>query len=200
MKNRLLVLFIALGMLTSVGTFVVLQSKAPHGVNEYHNEKYGYSFQYPATCTFGPMPGECKQNPWGERPEDCLCFLNAEDQNTVVLQSLQSSNGQDHTLASIKITHYESPAFNPPPDVELILWLKNNFSGIYSAIPGEPNTTLGGVPAVELIIEPSPSYSSYSEVFALKDGNLFAVGMLAPTNEANQMLYDQILSSFFWQE
>lgn len=200
MNKRLFVLLIVLGIPVSVGAFWVLHPKAAPNLNEYRNEEYGYSFQYPASCTFGPMPGECKQNPPEEMPEECLCFLNAEDPNNVFLQNFQDDGDHNLTLSSIKIAHYETPAFNPSPDVELVPWLKDNFSEMYSNIPDKPNTNLGGVPAVEIIMPPTPSTYSYQEVFVLKDGNLFVVGLLNPVNKGNHALYDQILSSFSWQE
>ena len=199
MKKRLLVLLIVLGIPIGVGAFWVLQPKTAPNLNEYQNEEFGYSFQYPGTCTFGPMPGECKQNPPEEMPQECICFLNAENPSNVFLQTFQD-DGQNLTLSSLTITHREAAAFNPPPEVELASWLKDNFSELYSNIPEKPNGELGGEPSVEITMPPTPSAYSYQDVFVLKEGKILVVRMLNPTNKGNRALYDQILSSFSWQE
>lgn len=198
MKRSLIVLLIVLGIPLSVGTFRVLHPKAASNLNEYRNDEFGYSFQYPASCTFGPMPGECKQNPPEELPEECFCFLNAEDPNNVLLQTFQD-DGNSLTLSSITIAHSKAPAFNPPPKVELVSWLKDNFSDMYVGIPEKPNATLGGVPAVEIKMPPTPSTYSHQNIFLIKDNELFCITLLNPTNKGNQALYKQILSSFSWQ-
>jgi hypothetical protein len=41
----------------------------------FTNVQYGYSFEVPAFCFEGPLPGECKQSPPEERAEECLCFV-----------------------------------------------------------------------------------------------------------------------------
>jgi hypothetical protein len=198
MKRSLLVLLIVLGIPLSVGTFRVLHPKAASNLNEYRNDEFGYSFHYPASCTFGPMPGECKQNPPEEMPKECLCFLNAKDPNNVFLQTFQD-DGNSLTLSSFTITHSKSPTFNPPPEVELVPWLKDNFSEMYKGFPEKPNTTLGGAPAVEIKMPPTPSTYSHQNIFLIKDNKLFCITLLNPTNKGNQALYEQILSSFSWQ-
>ena len=141
MKKRLLFLIMVFAIPISIGAFRVIQPKAASNLIEYHNDEIGYSFQYPASCTFGPMPGECKQNPPEEMPQECLCFLNAEDPNNVFLQTFQD-DGHSLTLSSLTIAHSEAPAFNPPPEIELVSWLKDNFSEMYNEIPEKPNATL----------------------------------------------------------
>ena len=198
MKRSLLVLLIVLGIPISVGTFRVLRPKAASNLNEYRNDGFGYSFQYPASCTFGPMPEECKQNPPEKLSEECLCFLNAEAPNNVFLQTFQD-DGDSLTLSSITIVHSKAPAFNPPPEVKLVPWLKDNFYEMYGDIPEKPNATLGGVPAVEIKIPPTPSTYSHQDIFLIKDNKLFRITLLNPNNKGNQALYKQILSSFSWK-
>jgi hypothetical protein len=199
MKPRLSLLIATVGIAVVMGAFWVLHPQAASDLKEYRNEEFGYSFQYPGTCTFGPMPGECKQNPPEEMPQECLCFLNAENPNSVFLQTFQD-DGQNLTLSSITITHTEAAAFNPPPGVELVPWLKDNFSEMYSDIPEKPNGELGGVPSVEMTMPPTLSTYSYQDAFVLREDKLLVVRMLNPTNRGNQALYNQILSSFSWQE
>lgn len=198
MKTRLSILFAILGIAIAMGALWVLKPKAAPNLIEYRNEEFGYSFQYPATCTFGPMPGECKQNPPEEMPQECLCFLNAEDPTNVFLQTFQD-DGHSLALSSITVAYSEAPAFNPPPEVELVPWLKDNFSEMYSDIPEKPNATLGGEPAVEIKMPPTPSTYSHQNIFLIKDNKLFCITLLNPNNEGNRALYEQILSSFSWQ-
>ena len=131
-------------------------------------------------------------------PKECLCFLNAKDPNNVFLQTFQD-DGNSLTLSSFTITHSKSPTFNPPPEVELVPWLKDNFSEMYKGFPEKPNTTLGGAPAVEIKMPPTPSTYSHQNIFLIKDNKLFCITLLNPTNKGNQALYEQILSSFSWQ-
>ena len=49
----------------------------------FSNDKYGYSFEVPAFCFEGPLPGECKQSPPEERAEECLCFVDGTNPDSV---------------------------------------------------------------------------------------------------------------------
>jgi hypothetical protein len=198
-KRRLLVLLIVLGIPVSVGAFKVLHPKAPPDLKVYQNREFGYSFQYPATCTFGRMPGVCKQNPPEERPQECLCFLNAEDPNRVFLQTFQEDKDQNVTLSSFTIAQYQTPEFNPPDGIELVPWIKTNFSELYTNVPEKPNAKVGGLSAVSIKVPSSPSTYSFQDILFIKDNKLFCITLLNPTNKGNQELYDQILSSFSWQ-
>jgi len=200
MKTRLSILLTILGIAVALAAFWVLQPKAAPELVEYRSEEFGYSFQYPATCTFGPMPGTCKQNPPEERPQECLCFLNAEDPNRVFLQTFQESKGQGLTLSSFTIAHYQTSQFNSPADAELVSWIKSNFSELYTNVPEIPNTEIGGIPAVSINVPSSPSAYGFQDILFIKDNKLFCVTLLNPTNKGNRALYDQILSTFSWQE
>jgi len=200
MKTRLSILIAVLGIAVAIATFWVLQPKAAPELVEYRNEEFGYSIQYPATCTFGRMPGACKQNPPEERPQECRCFLNAEDPNRVFLQTFQEGKDHNLTLSSITIAHYQTSQFNPPADVELVSWIKSNFSELYTNVPEKPNIKVDGLPAVSINVPSSPSAYSFQDILFIKDKKLFCITLLNPTNKGNQELYDQILSSFSWQE
>jgi len=200
MKRRLLVLLTVLGILIPIGAIWVLKPKAAPNLNEYHNEEFGYTFQYPATCTFGPMPGECKQNPPEEMPEECLCFLNAEDPNRVFLQTFQRDRDQNLTLSSFTIAHNVSPVFNPPPQTELVSWIGANFSELYKDIPEKTNTEIDGIPAIAINVPPTQSAYSYQDILFIKENKLFLITMLNANNTRNKALYDQILSTFSWEK
>jgi hypothetical protein len=172
-----------------------MQSKATVDVSEYKNEVFGYSLQYPSTCTFGPMPKYCKQSPPEERPQECLCHLNAEDPNRVTMQSFQGDIEQGLTFAEFSISSYETSYFTPPPSMELALWLQENYAERYNDIPDEPNTEIGGIPAIEIYSPGSSMAPSLREIYFIRENRLFTVSMIYVEEESNKALYDLILSS-----
>jgi hypothetical protein len=116
------------------------------------------------------------------------------------LQTFQEGKDQDLTLSSFTIAHYQTLQFNPPADVELVSWIKSNFSELYINVPEKPNTRVGGLPAVSINVPSSPQAPPFQDVLFIKDNKLFCITLLNPTNKGNRALYDQILSSFSWQE
>jgi hypothetical protein len=175
-------------------------SKANVDVNEYKNEVFGYSFQYPTTCTFGPMPKYCKQSPPEERPQECLCFLDAENPKQVFMQAFLGDPERGLSLATFSISSYDSPMYSPLEGVELVSWLEENFPKGSVDLPEEPNAEIGGLPAVELYSSGSPMAPSTREIYFIKDGRLVQVSMLDVEIEENMALYDLILSSFSFDE
>jgi len=159
----------------------------------YTNEEHGYSFEYPADCLYGPLPGSCKQQPPEERPSECLCYLNGDDPDSVSLGTYTGS-GDSLTGASFVVAHYGSNAYNPPVDVDLVSWLKEKFS--YQDIPDETNMNIEGIPAVKVYTPFSGMAYSQEDIYFIKDDKLFNISMLDVDNENNRELYDQILSTF----
>jgi len=156
----------------------------------YTNERYGYSLRYPPDCTFGPMPGGCKQKPPEERSPECLCFLNAEDPDRVRLEAFTGEK-DDLKGASFGIGRL---AFDPPPGVGLIEFIKEKFSS-YGEIPNEPNAKVGGIPAVRLYVPRSPMAYSWEVIFFIKDGKLLEIKMHDVDEPANRELYDRVCSA-----
>lgn len=160
----------------------------------FENEKYGYSLKYPSDCFFGPMPVYCKEEPPEERPPECLCFLNGEDPDRVFLQAFTGEK-DNLALASFDVSHYDTPAFNPPAGTDLIQWLKEEFSE-QENIPDEMNTEIDGIPAARVDTPRSPMAPSQQDIYSIKNDKLFRISMLDVDNEDNKELYDQILSTF----
>jgi hypothetical protein len=201
MKLKLSILVSILSLLALVNTFGTTHSKAALNWKTYENKKFGYSFEYPAHCNIGPLPGECKQNPPEELSEDCLCFLNGEDPNNVYLQTFQGDQSQGLTLSSISIRHSEtSPAFNPPPDADLVTWVEKNFSQMYIGTPEKANIEIDGIPALLISVPPTPSSYSYQDVLFINHDRLFLITMSNFYNKENQALYNHMLSTFSWVE
>ncbi len=158
--------------------------------NTYTNDRYGYSLRYPPDCTFGPVPGHCKQEPPEERPPECLCFLNAEDPDEVRLEAFTGEK-DDLKGAWFGIGRL---AFDPPPGVDLIEFIKEKFSS-YGEIPDEPNATVGGIPAVRLYTPRSSMAPSWEVIFFVKDGQLLEIIFLDVDEPANRELYDRVCSA-----
>jgi hypothetical protein len=200
MKINSIIPLAILGLTVTLVAFGFIDPKPDLDVKEYRNETFGYSFQYPTTCTFGPMPRDCKQNPPEERRQECLCFLDAEKADEVFLQAFLGDREEGLTLATFSIASYDSPAYSPPAGTELVSWLEGYFVEKYSDIPEGPNVEIGGLPAVELYSPGSPMAPSSREIYFIKDNRLVQVSMLDVENEVNMALYDLILSSFSWEE
>ena len=167
--------------------------------NTYKNERYGYSFMYPPDCYYGPMPSDCKEKPPEERRAECLCFLDGENPDNVFLQAFLG-DGDQLTLAGFSVSHYDSPLYNPPPDIELIHWIKGVLSEMYELIRDESNHEISGIPAVRIYSPQSPMAPSFEEIYYFQNDKIFRINMLDVDNEDNKELYDQILSTFSLEE
>jgi len=165
----------------------------------YRNEKYGYSFKYPPDCFYGPMPGDCKQKPPEERRPECLCFLNGENPDVVTLE-ITIIEADTVTSFPFHIDHYDTPFYNPPPGIDLNTWIKDTYYSYIEDIPDEQNMEIGGIPAVKFYTPRSPMAPSQEEIFFIKEDILFRIYMIDVENENNRELYDQLLSSFSFEE
>ena len=159
----------------------------------YNNEKYGYSFKYPENCLYGPLPGYCKQKPPEERPQECRCYLNGENSDSVSLGTFTGTKS-DLTGASFSVSHSSADPYNPPADADLIKWLKEKFS--YQEIPDKINTEIGGVPAAKVYTPRSPMAFSQENIYFIKNNKLFNIYILDVDNKDNRELYDKILATF----
>lgn len=161
----------------------------------YKSEKYGYSFKYPQDCFYGPLPGYCKQKPPEERSQECLCYLNGENPDSV---SLGTFTGPKDNLNGASFVVFHSvfvDSYRPPAGTNLIQWLKEKFPG-QENIPDEANTEVDGIPAARVHTPRSPQAYSQEDIYFIKGDKLFKIGMLDVDNENNRALYDQILSTF----
>ena len=155
-----------------------------------YTSEHGYSLRYPPDCTFGPMPGYCKEKPPEERPPECLCFLNAEDPDRVFLQAFTGEK-EDLKGATFAVDRL---VFRPPPGTDLIEYVREKFPH-YEEIPNEPNAKVGAIPAVRLYTPRSPMAPSCEEILFIKDDKFFRIYMLDVDEEVNRELYDGISSA-----
>jgi hypothetical protein len=163
--------------------------------NIYENEKHGYSLMYPTDCFFGPMPSDCKEKPPEERRAECLCFLDSKNPDNVFLQAFLD-DGENLSLATFTVSHYDSGVFNPPPGTDLASWINENYSEMFEDIPEEPNMVIGGVPAVRLYSPQSPMAPSFEDIWFFHNDILFQINILDVDIQSNRELYDQLLSTF----
>jgi hypothetical protein len=164
----------------------------------YTNEKYGYSFMYPADCFFGRMPTDCKEKPPEERRAECLCFLDSTNPDRIFMQAFLG-DGDQLSLAQFIVSHPDSLVFNPPPGTDLVSWIHKNFS-YFEDIPYESNMDLNGIPAVRVLYPRSSQSPGFENIYYLHNGLLFEIGLLSVDNEDNVELYDQMLSTFKLEE
>jgi hypothetical protein len=195
------IFWIAVAMVVGLGLLSACESPAAHdndGWQVYENEDYGYSFRFPAGCTFGPMPPDCKQKPPDERPAECLCFLNAENPNEVFLQAFLGD--EELTLTGFTIAHFETPLYNPPIATDLVEWLRESFIGRLPHIPNAVNAEVDGLPAVRITTPSSPMAISIDEIYVLSDGRLFQIRMTDVDADRNVRFYEQLLSTLRFTE
>jgi len=172
---------------------------APEDWKTYSNDEHGYSFDYPADCFYGPMPADCKQKPPEERRQECLCFLNGENPDEIFMQAFLGETEQ-LSLATIFVSHYDTPLYHPPQGTELASWVKEGFQDMFAEIPDEPNMEIFGAPAVRLISPQSPMAPSFEEIYFIHNDVLLRINLLDVNNDDNKELYEQILVSFILEE
>ena len=166
---------------------------------EYVNTDLGYSFKYPSGCFFGPMGANCKQNPPEERPPECLCFLDAEHQYGVFMQSFLGDPAEGKMVSFI-VASLDTPAYNPPAGEDWVKWLKETWSYLSDEMPDEANLTFGGLPAVRIYTPGGGGGSSADNIFVLKDGKLIQISMINVEVEEQREFYELILATFQFSE
>ena len=150
---------------------------------------------YPTDCFYGRMPSDCKGKPPEERRAECLCFLDDENPDNLFMQAFLG-DGENLSLATFTVSHYDSGVFNPPPGTDLASWINENYSEMFEDIPEEPNMVIGGVPAVRLYSPQSPMAPSYEDIWFFHNDILFQINILDVDIQSNRELYDQLLSTF----
>lgn len=164
----------------------------------YKNQIYGFSFDYPSECTSGPLPADCKSAPPEEQRPACLCFLNAENTDRVLMQKFQS-DGDQLVLAEFSTAHLNMPADNQPDKTGLMDWLAEKFPDKWEDAEVE-NVNIDGVSAVSVFSPASEMAPAIQEIYFIHNGRLFQINMLNPNAEINTKLYERILSSFQFEE
>lgn len=165
----------------------------------YQNEAHRYAFSYPANCIIGPMPEHCKERTPKERPQECLCVLNAENPEDVRFEKLILTDDK-LSIAAFSISHYDIPLYNPPPGADLVTWLEENLPrSMVENCPDEINAEIGGVPAVAIYTPQSPMAFASTSIFFLCDDDLLLVHMNDVDNKDNMALYNRILKSFHFE-
>jgi hypothetical protein len=162
----------------------------------FSNDQYGYSFEVPAFCFEGPLPGECKQSPPEERAEECLCFVDGTNPDSVMFQNITIANEGFH-MASISITSPDTPAYSPAEGADLVSFIQQEWSWMdLEELPDEPNLDLDGLPAISIAIAASQGGAAAQEIFFIKENKLFKITMINNLDERNMAFYEHFLESF----
>ena len=163
----------------------------------YENQQYGYSLNYPPDCTYGPLPVDCKSAPPEERRVECLCFINPENPDRVLIQKLQS-DGDQLVLAEFSIAHLTTPADNLPDETGLMDWVAENFPDKWEHAEAE-NIKMDGISAVSISSPASEMAPAVEEIYFIHNDRLFQISMLEPDVAVNSKLYEHILTSFHFE-
>ena len=162
----------------------------------FSNDQYGYSFEVPAFCFEGPLPGECKQSPPEERAEECLCFVDGTNPDSVMFQNITITN-EGFPMASVSIMSPDVPAYSPTEGSDLVTFVQQEFGEMYSVeIPIESNMELDGVTALRISVAGSPGVGDYQDIYFIKENKLFKITLIDTLIENNMNTYERILSTF----
>lgn len=183
--------------------FVILITVCTEGLGNpknawltYENQNYGYSFNYPHDCTYGPLPTDCKTTSPEEQRPACLCFLNPENPDRVLMQTFQSNDGKQLVMAEFFIGILDIPKNKLPTDMVLTEdWLAENFPDQLENAEFE-NIKIDGVPAMSIASPASGMAPAIKVIYFSHNDHIFQIRMLDPDKEANKELYKRILTSF----
>ena len=165
----------------------------------FSNDQYGYSFEVPAFCFEGPLPGECKQSPPEERAEECLCFVDGTNPDSVTFQNITITN-EGFPMASISITSPDTPAYSPAEGADLVSFIQQEWSWMdLEELPDEPNLDLDGLPAISMAYVGSQGGASAQEIFFIKENKLFIISMATNPNKT-MAFYEHFLESFAFSD
>ncbi|MES0362247.1 MAG: hypothetical protein ABUK20_15105 [Anaerolineales bacterium] len=162
----------------------------------FTNEQFGYSFEVPAFCYEGPLPGDCKQSPPEERSEECLCHVDGTDPEFVSFQKFTITS-EETSLATIWIMSPDTRAYSPDEGTDLVSFIQQEWSNMgLGELPDEPNLDLDGLHAVSLLIPQSQGGAAAQEVFFINENRLFRITMVDNLVESNEEIYEHFLESF----
>ena len=161
----------------------------------FTNDQYGYSFEVPAFCFEGPLPGECKQSPPEERAKECLCHVDGTNPDSVMFQNITITN-EGFPMASISITSPDTPAYSPAEGADLVSFIQQEWSWMdLEELPDEPNLDLDGLPAISIAYVGSQGGASAQQIFFIKENKLFIISMATNPNKI-MAYYEHFLESF----
>ena len=182
-------------LLVGCGTATELDSDSDEW-KTFTNEQFGYSFEVPEFCYEGPLPGDCKQSPPEERPEECLCHVDGTDPEFVGFQKFTITS-EETSLATIWIMSPDTPAYSPAEGTDLVSFIRQEWSEMnLEGLPDEPNIDLDGLPAISMSIAESQGGAAAQEIFFIKENKLFKITLIDNLVESNMNLYEHFLESF----
>ena len=198
-RLKISLLIILTILLVGCGTATELDSDSDEW-KTFTNEKFGYSFEVPAFCYEGPLPGDCKQAPPEERSEECLCHVDGTDPEFVTFQKFTITS-EETSLATILIMSPGTLAYSPDEGTDLVSFIQQEWSDMgLGELPDEPNLDLDGLQAVSLLIPQSQGGAAAQEVFFIKENRLFRITMIDNLVESNMELYEHFLESFAFSD
>jgi len=153
----------------------------------YTNDKYGYSFKYPANYTVGDCPKPCQGQ------------VNAlEGGNNTFMNGDISEKG----WPAVTITHYDTDFYNIPEGQSLLDHLKDKATGdTKDNMVDDYNIKLtkqdgSKVDGIKISIPASPQAYSRWEIYYAVDQNMFEIQMLDVKTSDAQNFYNAWLKEF----
>lgn len=142
------------------------------GWGTYLNPNFGYQVRFPAD----------------------VIFLEDNDGSKV---SFDGPPVDNEPWPAISVSHYDSDFYRPPADTDVSQWV------LSFGIPHDevgPLTFVGGLPAVHLIVNPTPQSYGFDEFYFIKDEQLYRILFLHTGGRQDWDLYDQFLRGFSFEE
>lgn len=137
------------------------------GWQSYTNETLGYSLMYPGQADI-----------MGADRDKAVDFVGP-------------IAGDDH-WPWFMVQHFDSDFFRPPAGTDVRQWIAGSDIP-YKAEAQE--TTIGGLPAVQLRVEPSPQAYGMDEYYVIDGDQLYKITILHAGGLEDWTLYDQFLQS-----
>jgi len=153
----------------------------------YTNDKYGYSFRYPADYTVGNCPKPCKGQ---------VNTLEGGD------NTFMSGDTSEKGWPSISITHYDTDFYNIPENQSLLDHLKEKaFGDTKDNMVDDYNIKLtkqdgSETDGIKISVPASPQAYSRWEIYYAVDQKMFQIVMLDVKTSDAQNFYNAWLKEF----
>jgi len=162
-------------------------STDPASWKAYVNNKYGYSFKYPANFDFRECTSEspCKFGQVLEKDGGDLAYIAAQT--------------QQRGWPYVTVAHYNNDSFTLPKDQKLIDWAKAKFQG--ENVPQDYNYTIKAAKgdakkAIRISFPQTPQAHAREEIYFALGNNIFQIQLVDTNKSESWSFYNPWLDSF----
>ncbi|MDD5626839.1 MAG: hypothetical protein PHW01_02400 [Patescibacteria group bacterium] len=153
---------------------------------EFTNEKYNYSFKFPADCV---VSSQIQTGKGG---------INIIKDDFVIISQEETKRQERDFGIHITISHTDTLFFNPPEETDLITWLNLKAHDMYYPnypIPNKPNLTIDGLPAVYIDMDSAQS-GHQADVYVLNKNKLFKINTMDTGSREAKDFFTAFLATF----